>query len=333
MTKLVTSVAALQLVERGLITLDEDVSPLLPSLARLEILTGFAEDGTPITRKRRNPITLRQLLTHSAGCGYAMMNRSLARYKTWKNAPPFPGTIDEEFDVPLAHEPGEGFLYSSGIDRTGQLITKITGQDLEEYMKRNIWESLGMSSTTFFPSKHPDIQARLVPMGYRSGPTGSVVETGEEPWFAKNVKEPYGGQGLYTTMKDYMKLLHSLLVDDEKVLKKETTALLFQPQLSSASKEALLKAMKGPEWCIGDFPPTNEYDWGLGGILIDGDKHEYRRNGTLIWSGAANLFWFIDRTAGVCGAFGTQVLPPCDAKTKLLIKAFEEEVYRKAGKL
>lgn len=291
MTKLVTSVAAMQLVERGLITLDEDVSPLLPSLAKLEILTGFADDGTPITHKRKNPITLRRLLTHSAGVGYPFSDPRLIQYIEWKKPSPDAGTVDEVFDLPLVYEPGEGYLYSSAIDRVGQLIEKVTGQNLEEYMKKNIWEPLGMNSTTFFPREHPEIQARQVPMGFRDEATGVVAETGEQAWFEKGLKEPFGGQGLYSTMTDYTKLLHSLLVDDEKVLKKETAALFFQPQLSPASKASLLKLMTGPEWLIGKFPETNEYDWGLGGILIDGDKHDFRRKNTMIWSGASNCFW------------------------------------------
>ncbi|KAI1405565.1 beta-lactamase/transpeptidase-like protein [Hypoxylon fuscum] len=333
MTKLHTSVAALQLVEKGLITLDADVSPLLPSLARQEILTGFADDGAPVTRKRQNPITLRQLLTHSAGLGYEFRSPELAKVAAWKKKPKMSTTVDEQFDLPLLYEPGESFNYSCAIDRVGQVVQKLTGQDLENYMKQHIWGPLGMDSTTFFPARHAAIQARRVPMAYAPDAGGPVVEKPGEPWFTAGLAEPFGGQGLHSSMRDYAKLLHSLLVDDEKVLKRETAALMFRPQLSPASKAALRQLMRGPDWAIGDFPHTDEYDWGLGGLLVDGDKHEYRSNGTLIWSGAANLFWFIDRKAGVCGAFGTQVLPPSDQRIKPLIKAFEEKVYGKPSKL
>ncbi|KAL7624288.1 hypothetical protein AAE478_005848 [Parahypoxylon ruwenzoriense] len=190
-----------------------------------------------------------------------------------------------------------------------------------------------MESTTFFPDKHPDIKARRVPMSFRVGSDGPVVENPDAPTLSTGLKEPFGGQGLSSSIKDYIKLLYSLLIDDEKLLKKETAAALFRPQLTPASKTALLEQMKHPEWAVGDFPVTNEYDWGLGGILVDGDKHPYRRNGTLIWNGAANLTWFIDREAGVCGAFGTQALPPSEPRIRPLIRAFEEEVYGKVGKL
>ncbi|KAI1139509.1 beta-lactamase family protein [Hypoxylon sp. FL0543] len=330
MSKLVTSIAALQVVERGLITLDDDVTPFLPTLAKQGVLTGFADNGEPITRKRQNPITLRQLLTHSAGLGYTFLHEPLAKVAAWKKLPDPSATVEEAFDLPLLYEPGEDFMYSASIDWAGKLVEKLTGQNLEDYVRQNIFEPLGMESTTFFPWNRPEIQARRVPMTYREDPAGPVVEKAGEPWFSDGKKEPFGGQGLFSSMRDYIKVLHSLLVDDEKLLKKETAALMFQPHLSPKSKAALLEMMKEPVWLVGDFPITNEYDWGLGGILVDGDKHEYRRKGTLIWSGAANLYWFIDRAAGLCGVFGTQVLPPFDDRIKPLIKAFEDKVYGKA---
>ncbi|KAI1083996.1 beta-lactamase/transpeptidase-like protein [Whalleya microplaca] len=333
MTKLHTSVAVLQLVERGLITPDEDVSHLIPTFASQEVLDGFTDEGAPITHKRRNPITLRYLLTHSSGAGYTFISKGLEKIAVWKKKPRNSGTIDEAFDLPLSFEPGEAYEYGSGIDRVGQVVEKLTGQTLEDYMRENIWKPLGLNSTTFFPERNPGIQERRVPMAWRSDATGPVVEKPGQPTLTTGLKEPFGGQGLFATMDDYVKVLYSLLVDDEKLLKRETTAKMFQPQLNPASKASLLEKMKTPEWAVGDFPLTDEYDWGIGGILIDGDKHDYRRNGTLIWSGAANLFWFIDRKAGVCGCFGTQVLPACDERIKPLIKAFEEEVYRITGKL
>ncbi|KAI0008430.1 beta-lactamase/transpeptidase-like protein [Xylariaceae sp. FL0662B] len=332
MTKLHTSIAIMQLVERGLVTLDEDVSHLIPSFGEQGVLTGFTDDGAPLTRKRRNPITLRRLLTHSSGGAYWFVSEPLAKIRAWKKTPIPAGTVDVAFDLPLLFEPGEAYEYDSGIDRVGQIVERLTGQTLEDYMSEKIWKPLGLESTTFFPDRHPSIQERRVPMAFRSDVTGPVVEKPEQPTLTTGLKEPFGGQGLFSTMGDYVKVLHSLVLDDEKLLKKETAAVMFQPQLTPASKASLLEKMKTPEWAVGDFPLTNEYDWGIGGILVDGDKHSYRRNGTLIWGGAANLAWFIDRAAGVCGCFGTQVLPASDDRIRPLFKAFEEDVYWKAGK-
>lgn len=291
MTKLHTSVAALQLVERGFVTLEEDVSDLIPSFAKQKILTGFTDDGTPTFRKRKKPVTLRHLLTHSAGAGYPFLHESLHKFVQWKKLSKEAGTVDELFDTPLLYEPGEGFLYGSAADRVGQVIEKLTGQSLEEYMREHIWEPLGMDSTTFFPEQHPHIQARRVPMTFSADGKSPAAENPDAPTFTTFLREPFGGQGLFASMRDHGKLLHSLLVDDGKVLNRETAAMMFRPQLSSASKRDLLDKMQNPWWVVGDFPPTGEYDWGLASILIDGDSHPYRRNGALAWYGAANTFW------------------------------------------
>ncbi|KAI1075341.1 beta-lactamase family protein [Whalleya microplaca] len=333
MTKFPTSIAALQLVEKGLITLDEDVSPLIPSFAKQGILISVSDDGTPTVRERQNPITLRRLISHSAGAGYSFMDEGLTKIRAAQKKGPFGSSVDESFDLPLLYEPGEGWAYSTSIDRAGQIVEKLSGLTLDEYMRRNIWEPLGADSSTFFPDQHPDISARKVPMAFRDDPEGPAVEKPGAPTVATGAKASFGGHGLFGSMSDYFKMVHSLLVDDEKLLKKETTALMFQPQLTPASKEALHKFMETPEMKVMFPSPPNDRDYGLSGLLIVGDNHEYWRKGALMWGGAANLNWFIDRSAGVCGVFGAQVMPSSDPRMRSLINAFQADVYRKAGKL
>ncbi|KAL6414558.1 beta-lactamase [Ilyonectria robusta] len=325
LTKLVTAIAALQLVEKGLVTLGEDVSSFIPAFTSQEVLDGFDEQGKPKTQKRRNTVTLRLLLTHSAGAGYPFTDTRLVQYATSTNQPEKRnGTVDSNFDFPLSYEPNEGFMYSSSMDRVGQIVEGISGMPLEDYFSRNIWQPLGINTGTFWDTNHPPMAIRLAP-GEPAKPM-SGMDTFTTGW-----TECSGGQGLYMSMKDYIKILYSLLKDDEKLLKKETASNIFKPCLSPASKAVLLKRMQTPTWLVGDFPETGEYDWSLGGLLVDGDKHDYRKRNTVMWSGASGCFWFIDRDAGVCGVFGTQVLPPADPQVQPLIKAFEEEVYRQLG--
>jgi CubicO group peptidase (beta-lactamase class C family) len=162
---------------------------------------------------------------------------------------------------------------------------------LEELFQENIFRPLGIGSGTFWPDHNPELKARSVPITYRDEETGRVMEKQGAATLSTGVTECFGGQGLFMAAEDYVKVLHSLLVDDELLLKKKTAALMFQPQLTPPSKTKLLELMEDPSWAVGDFPKTAEYDWGLGGILIDGNSHEYRKRGTLIWSGAANPFW------------------------------------------
>ncbi|KAI0136935.1 beta-lactamase family protein [Xylariales sp. AK1849] len=330
MTKLITTIAALQIVERGLLSLDEDVTSLVPSFAAQDILEGFAASGQPQTRKREKRITLRLLLTHSAGAGYTFVNSLLRRYRTTvQNKGIVDGdTVDRRFDHPLLYEPGEGWEYSSSLDRAGQVIEAVSGKSLEEYFQMNIFEPLGIKTGGFWPYRRADLINRVATMTFRDDKSGRAVDNPDGINLAGGVTECFGGQGGYMAMKDYVKILQSLLTDDEVLLKKETAAMMFQPQLTPPSKTKLLEAMTEPSWAVGDFPNTAEYDWSFGGILIDGDSHDYRKQRTLIWSGAANLFWFIDRESGVCGVWGTQVMPAGDQKIRPLIKKFEEEVYR-----
>ncbi|ORY59601.1 beta-lactamase [Pseudomassariella vexata] len=331
MTKLMTTIAILKLVEQGLIKLDDDVTGLLPALAKQEILAGFKDDDSPITKKRARPITLRQLLTHSFGGAYDF-HPEITKWKQNQGIPLGRGkTVADLFGTPLLHEPGEGWTYSGGLDWAGQIIEKLSGSNLEDYMKKHIWDPLGLKDMTFWPDVNPEVAQRLASMSIRDKATGKAVQSRKPIRLAPGVQDACGGQGAFGPVTDYIEILHSLLKDDERLLKRETTAMMFQPQLSPASRTALLAHMKHPDWIVGHFPDTGEYDWGLGGILIDGDKHPYRKRGTMIWSGNANLFWFIDRASGLCGVFGCQLLPPADVEIEQLIKAFEEEVHRRAS--
>ncbi|KAK7757519.1 hypothetical protein SLS62_000534 [Diatrype stigma] len=339
MSKFPTSVAALQLVDQGLITLDEDLSPLLPSLAAQGILTSVADDGAPAVRPRQNPITLRHLLSHSSGVGYHFLDKRLGKVRAWQqkqreSASPPSGTVEESCDLPLLFEPGEGWAYGFGLDWVGPLVEKLAGGvSLEDFMRRNIWEPLGVSSSTFFPDQHPDISARRVPMAFRASDGGPAVEKPGAPSVADGLKVCFGGHGLYASMADCFRIADSLLVNDEKLLRRETVEEMFRPQLTPASRAELRRFMDTSDMQMLFPSPPIDRDYGLGGLLIAEDGHEYFRRGAMMWGGAANLNWFIDRAAGVCGVFGSQVMPPGDAKMRKLINAFQAEVYRRAAKV
>ncbi|KAL6354402.1 hypothetical protein LRP88_11733 [Fusarium phalaenopsidis] len=326
LTKLVTTIAALQLVERGLISLHEDVSHYIPAFADQPVLDGEVdENGGFASRQRRNRITLHRLLTHSAGAAYTFTDQRIANYVAVSSQYKADGTINGTFDFPLSYEPGEGWLYSNAIDRVGQIVESVSGFSLEDYFKINIFQPLGISKASF------NSELPRPPMAVRIHPNSPAIPDPSVPTFTTGLKDCFGGQGLFVSLQDYIKILHSLLVDHETLLKRETTAVMFKPQLSPPDKTALLRELESASWTVGDIPPTGEYDWGYGGLLIDGESHPHRRRNTLLWSGAPSLFWFIDREAGVCGVFGTQVLPPSDPVVCPIIKAFEEAVYSQLG--
>lgn len=159
-------------------------------------------------------------------------------------------------------------------------------------MRENIWKPLGIERISFWPSRNPAMEEVRASLSVRDPETGRVVpHTG--PFINDGAKEALGGQGASADLTEYLKILHSILVDDEVLLKKQTTAQMFQPQLTAESKDGLAKLLRSEYGAafVGEFPFDVDYDWGLGGILVEADNAGRRKKGTLIWSGLPNLFW------------------------------------------
>jgi CubicO group peptidase (beta-lactamase class C family) len=211
----------------------------------------------------------------------------------------------ESFSYPLVAQPGTEWKYSTGFDWAGYLISKLTGISLEEYTQQNIASPLGIEDMTYFPRTKQNISSRMVSMTRRdpsvANGKGKVVPDTELDILGA-VKEELGGVGLHASMISYMKILYSLLADDEKLLKKETTAKMFQPQLTPDAQASLQSVFnhipKGEEGAappyIGTFPQVR-YDFGLGGMLsmedVDSGSLKWRRKGYFFWSGMPNIFW------------------------------------------
>ncbi|KAH9204669.1 beta-lactamase/transpeptidase-like protein [Leptodontidium sp. 2 PMI_412] len=333
-TKLITTIACLQMVERGMIGLDDDVTTTLTEIANLEILSEM-QDGKAVLKKRKKPITLRHLLTHSSGTAYPMMVPLLQEYN--KSLPPSksgpPKTVAAAYSAPLLFEPGTSWKYSPGLDWAGVLVSRLTSTTLQEYFQQHIFNPCGIKDITFRPDDDPALAARKASMSTRD-PSGKLGPY-RGPLFFTGHDEEMGGQGAYASLQSYFKILQSLLMDDEKLLKAETAALMFEPQLTKEAQEELQRNFEswptaGP-CSVGYFPPKVKLDWGLGGMLTMEDVVEdgvrWRRAGCLAWTGMVNLFWFVDRAAGICGLYGTQLLPSGDPVVKKMTNLFEKTIY------
>lgn len=245
-TKLMTSLCAMQLVERGLVTLDEPVYKYIPELENFNVLQGFEKDGgKPIESKHTKPITLRRLLTHTSGLTYDGTHpQALAWLKYHGRKSGASGKLLERFSAPLVFEPGDSWTYGPSLDYAGLLVERITGKALEEYMKQNLWEPLGIKDMTFFLSSRPDLNARMADMSTR-GETGKVRYTGWKARYSdgegNEVQDCMGGQGVFTSAEEYVKILHGLLTSDanERILKKASLEEFFRPQLGKGSAAAL----------------------------------------------------------------------------------------------
>lgn len=298
-SKLLTTIAVLQAVDEGLLKMEEDVSQYIPTLAQQDIIAGFTWYGKPIMKPRSKPITLRGLLTQTVGAGYDFLPiQPLWRYQWWNRRPIAQGDrVEERFRYPLLHQPGEGWTYGSGISWAGRVLEKASGTTLENWMKKHICQPLGLTSVTFFPEADPRVSSRLAELAKRSAWTGKVqyIPRHMQPGFEA---ECMGGEGICASLEDLLSVLSSLLMDDERLLKRCTTSLMFTPQLTDVQRKPMQECLQLPQWICKHLLRPDEYDWGLGGVLIDGDSHQCLRKGTLLWSGLYHILWVMSRVLG-----------------------------------
>ena len=361
-SKLMTSICAMQLVERGQLHLDDPVYDIIPELRSRTVITGLTDAGVPVERPHKQPITLRRLLSHSAGLTYDHIPNPLidAWLKQQTTIPSRSGKLLERFSHPLVFESGEGWSYSPGIDYAGLMVERVTKMSLEAYMKKNLWEPLGIRDMTFFLSTRPDMSARFADMSTRTADGKVVYSEGYQAYLDGNgneVTDYMGGHGVFATPEEYIKVLKALLTcgHDGKeggILTKESIDEFFKPQLTEKSTESINSMLKDDLVC--DFPPSASFahlllptlthisqvnrlmgatpreapkSWGLGGLLILADCPDGRKAGTMIWGGLPNLLWFIDRKKGLTGFYATQVVPPGDAKSVEMNNVFVEGIY------
>ncbi|TID27392.1 hypothetical protein E2P81_ATG00151 [Venturia nashicola] len=335
--KIVTSVAAMQIVEQGLIGLDDDCGKFVPALANKDIIVGFEGDEAstgvefnpatnifsfknprkPILKKATKAITLRLLLSHSAGFTYDFMSSPVQEYLAYEGKiAQFPESI-AHYDQPLVFEPGTSWAYGTGIDWAGQVVEAVTKRTLEDYIQENICAKVGMKNTTFHLEKRPDLPPRME-IGYRI--PGTPLFAGPAPLLSP-VKDALGGGGLYSTAEDYGLFLAGLLSDKHPLLSEASLEEFFRPQV--ANRKDLMGLMQGSmkQLMASEYPPETEADYCLGGAVNLTAIEGRRGAGSIQWTGMSCPHWWIDLKAGVAGAFFTQILPPGD---EAAVKCFVE---------
>src|SRR5690242_9844147 len=316
--KLATTIAALQCVERGLFSLDStaDIERLLPEWANPEVLS-FDEDAKPILTPAKEKITLRRLLNHTSGLTYDFMPPLLqwrqSRNEAWQS---MRSPIQECFVHPLIFEPGSAFAYGPSLDVAGLMVARANKTSLEAYMRKNVFDVLGMHDTSFHVS-HNNMAERLMPLSARSSPDGPLEEVDPEKSMMKqpvDAQDEYGGAGLFGTAEDYLKLLKSILRDDGSLLTSQSVEVMFQPSLSPESKAALHNVLSIPDMAkvlnpgepLVGTPTGGDWNHSLGGLVGLHNSDDGFESQWLQWVGGPNLKWWIDRKGGTCGFYGTQ---------------------------
>jgi CubicO group peptidase (beta-lactamase class C family) len=328
MTKPVTAVAAMQLVEQGKLALNQPVARHLPKLGGLQVLEGFdPATGKPVLRPARKPVLLRHLLTHTSGFVYDNWDANLVRYL--EHAAP----VDPDTGTPvhpLMFEPGTRWEYGTSMDWAGRLVEAVSGLTLEEYFQRNILRPLGMKDTSFIVPE--DKFDRLVSVWQRQA-DGSLKE---QPRTLPAPPKSYnGGGGLNSTPRDYVRFMQMILRrgsagDGQQVLRPRTVDLMASNRIGGLSA-GKLKSVKPENSSDVDFHPGFSDGFGFG-FLINAKAYQGGRSArSLAWAGIRNTFFWIDPRRGICATLMMQFYPFCDREAMGLLHDFEQSVYATAA--
>lgn len=324
MTKAVTTTAALQQVEAGRLSLDAPIAEVLPELAAPQVLVGF-EGGEPVLRPARKPITLRHLLTHTAGFGYDFFNAEIGAYMAARGVPGIITCQRAALATPLVAEPGECWEYGIGIDFAGLAVEKVTGQRLDAVLQERVLGPLGMRDTAFRIGTAQ--RARLASM-HAKAPDGTLsvipFEVPQDPEFHM------GGGGLYGTVLDYLRFCRMWLnggtLDGARILAPETVREAMRDQIAPLEVPEIKSAIPASTNDVSLFPGMRK-GWGLSFLINDEDVPGGRAAGSLAWAGLANTYYWIDPKRDRAGVIATQILPFADPQVLAMAEGFEGAVY------
>jgi CubicO group peptidase (beta-lactamase class C family) len=250
----------------------------------------------------------RHLLSHTSGFEYDWFSPLLAKWRASRGEQPWTGpTVEDKSTLPLLFEPGTSFRYSGGFDWAGKLIERVTGDTLEQFMVKKIFEPLGIKDVTFYPNQRPD-------MNDRQATVSTLSETGEAPAVDAAAFDPLfggkdclGGGGAYGSANAYFKFLHAMLRRDSKLLKPESYDELFKPQLNKQCKKAFneyLRSSPAHAQYLGmSLPGDIEKTWSFAGMICEQGQEGRMSEGTYFWGGVPSMYWvslYEGRHCGVC---------------------------------
>ena len=326
MTKPVTSVAIMQLVESGRVKLDEPAVTYLPELSRVQVLEEFdVSSGKAKLRPPTTAPTIRQLLSHTSGFVYESFDPQMHAYMS-AGAVPSVRQGDEGFlKAPLLFDPGTRWEYGISTDWLGVLVEKVSGQTLEAYFRQHIFHPLGMTDTFF--DVPPNQQARVVAVHQRQE-DGSCVQQPLQPF--KPARSFSGGGGLYSTASDYLKFERMLLgggkLGNKRILRSETVDEMSRNQIGDLTLVELRSLV--PQFAKDPIHIPGSLDkFGLGFAINSKPVEAGRSGGSLAWAGIYNTFFWIDPTTKTCAVILMQILPFGDDAANAVVEQFERAVY------
>jgi CubicO group peptidase (beta-lactamase class C family) len=321
MTKPITAMAAMILIEDGKMKLDEPVSDFLPAFKNMRVQLN---ENTIDSRPAARPITIRNLLTHTAGLGYNIITKGpLLQLYIDKGINPAqvnpamevearktrPATLQEFANavatVPLIADPGTKWSYSIGLDVMGAVIEKASGMRFDAFVQKRIFDPLGMKSSYW---SVPASEAGRLATNYAFLPDGKLypLDPGATSVYLSTPAFPYGGAGLVMSARDYDRFLHMLQnygeLDGVRIMKTETAKLAMSNLLPPGVEFSNLPGGTG-----GTMGP--KLGFGAGGSVILEDKADSMGAGTYGWGGAAGTIAWVNPVRKVRGTVMVNYFP------------------------
>ncbi|OSZ69995.1 serine hydrolase [Sphingomonas sp. IBVSS2] len=320
MTKPITGIAAMILIEEGKLKLDQPISDFIPAFKNMKVLVDPAKDLT--SRPATRPITVRNLLTHTAGLGYNIITKGplLDEYNKLGINPAQvnaqmevqmaalrPGSLEEfanrTASLPLIAEPGAKWSYSISLDILGRVIEVASGMPFDQFVNTRIFKPLKMEQSywTVPADKVGNFASNYVFMGTTRVPADPAATS----IYLKKPEFPYGGAGLVMSARNYDRFLHMLLnrgeLDGARILKPETVAVAMSNLLPAGADTSILNETAKDTGAQMGF--------GAGGSVYLGDVPGGPGKGTFGWGGAAGTIAWVDpvhkvRGVGMINLFG-----------------------------
>jgi len=325
MTKAVTCVSAMQLVEQGKLTLEGPLPEVDKAINDPQVLEGFDAAGAPRLRPAKRPITLRHLLTHTAGFCYETWNGNMVRYVKTTGMPSTQTGKVAALRLPLDFDPGARWEYGINIDWVGRIVEAVSGKPLDVYFRDHVFAPLGMNDSGFATS--PEQRSRQASVHQREDSGALAPQPLEMPFKPEFYA---GGGGLYSTAPDYVNFLQMLLNEGSfngaRILKPETVALMGQNHIGDLDA-GILKTYLPMRSNDVDLFPGISLKWGLAYMINTQPGPNGRSAGSLTWAGLFNTYFWIDPKRRVAGTIMTQILPFADKRTLAVYGQFERGIY------
>lgn len=324
--KFITHIATLQLVEKGLASLDEPLYGILPELKEVPVIISPSDASSSKQFElvpRKNDMTLRHMLSNSSGVPdgshplVSAWRESGGSYDFPKDTP----KIVQMFTAPLLFEPGEGWCYGHDVHFLQVVVERLSGMPFVDYVQAHVFDVLNMTASAYSPKVERIVNRWL-----------QLVERGDDGKLGPDPSD--SGAGITCSAADIQILLTDMISPSSRLLSKMTIDELFRSSLAGGGLEAFQKEAfeyaGGPvNIPKGQTCPSVSYTCGGAMIIEDGGLQSPA--GSLVWDGMTNIAWAANRERGICMFFGTQLFPEYDEKTLSLMKIFFEKAWVQFG--